>query len=137
MPDWAVTEIRERGLRAWASLDLEERRVKAEAEEKAEQKKEWEDYCVEQRAFLDEMIRKIKKRNFGWRRFTDSGNRPVKLRGREREKGLVRPKQQKKPVMEKENIHAGLSRFILISASCILISASCISKLYQHLRRLR
>uniref|UniRef100_A0A8I7BCP1 Uncharacterized protein n=1 Tax=Hordeum vulgare subsp. vulgare TaxID=112509 RepID=A0A8I7BCP1_HORVV len=58
MPDWAVTEIRERGRRAWASLDLEERRAKAEAEEKAEQKKEWKDYCVEQRAFIDEMIRK-------------------------------------------------------------------------------
>uniref|UniRef100_A0A8I6XP47 Uncharacterized protein n=1 Tax=Hordeum vulgare subsp. vulgare TaxID=112509 RepID=A0A8I6XP47_HORVV len=58
MPDWAVTEIRERGRRAWASLDFEERRAKAEAEEKAEQKKEWEDYCVEQRAFIDEMIRK-------------------------------------------------------------------------------
>ena len=35
MPDWAVTEIRERGRRAWASLDLEERCEKAEAEEKA------------------------------------------------------------------------------------------------------
>ncbi|KAI5018117.1 hypothetical protein ZWY2020_043005 [Hordeum vulgare] len=58
MPDWAVTEIRERGRRAWASWDLEERREKAEAEEKAAQKKEWEEYCVEQRAFLDEMIRK-------------------------------------------------------------------------------
>uniref|UniRef100_A0A8I6XDN8 Uncharacterized protein n=1 Tax=Hordeum vulgare subsp. vulgare TaxID=112509 RepID=A0A8I6XDN8_HORVV len=58
MQDWAVTEIRERGRHAWASLDLEERRAKAEAEEKAEQKKEWEDYCVEQRAFIDEMIRK-------------------------------------------------------------------------------
>uniref|UniRef100_A0A8I6WIR8 Uncharacterized protein n=1 Tax=Hordeum vulgare subsp. vulgare TaxID=112509 RepID=A0A8I6WIR8_HORVV len=58
MPYWAVTEIRERGRRAWATLDLEERRAKAEAEEKAEQKKEWEDYFVEQRAFIDEMIRK-------------------------------------------------------------------------------
>uniref|UniRef100_A0A8I6X9N6 Uncharacterized protein n=1 Tax=Hordeum vulgare subsp. vulgare TaxID=112509 RepID=A0A8I6X9N6_HORVV len=58
MPDWTVTEIRERGRRAWASLDLEERREKAEAEEKAEQKKEWEDYCVEQSAFLNEMKRK-------------------------------------------------------------------------------
>uniref|UniRef100_A0A8I6WF42 Uncharacterized protein n=1 Tax=Hordeum vulgare subsp. vulgare TaxID=112509 RepID=A0A8I6WF42_HORVV len=35
MPDWAVIEIRERGRRAWASLDLEERCEKAEAEEKA------------------------------------------------------------------------------------------------------
>uniref|UniRef100_A0A8I7B1K6 Uncharacterized protein n=1 Tax=Hordeum vulgare subsp. vulgare TaxID=112509 RepID=A0A8I7B1K6_HORVV len=58
MPDWAVTEIRERGRRAWASLDLEERREKAEAEEKATQKKEWEEYCVEQRAFINEMKRK-------------------------------------------------------------------------------
>uniref|UniRef100_A0A8I7BF96 Uncharacterized protein n=1 Tax=Hordeum vulgare subsp. vulgare TaxID=112509 RepID=A0A8I7BF96_HORVV len=58
MPDRAVTEIRERGRRAWASWDLEEGREKAEAEEKAAQKKEWEEYCVEQRVFLDEMIRK-------------------------------------------------------------------------------
>uniref|UniRef100_A0A8I6XQG8 Uncharacterized protein n=1 Tax=Hordeum vulgare subsp. vulgare TaxID=112509 RepID=A0A8I6XQG8_HORVV len=58
MPDWEVTEIRERGRRAWASWDLEERRDKAEAEEKSAQKKEWEEYCVEQWAFLDEMIRK-------------------------------------------------------------------------------
>uniref|UniRef100_A0A8I6Z7P5 Uncharacterized protein n=1 Tax=Hordeum vulgare subsp. vulgare TaxID=112509 RepID=A0A8I6Z7P5_HORVV len=58
MPDWTVTESRERGRRAWASWDLEERREKAEAEEKAAQKKEWEEYCVEHRAFLDEMIRK-------------------------------------------------------------------------------
>uniref|UniRef100_A0A8I6YL58 GRF-type domain-containing protein n=1 Tax=Hordeum vulgare subsp. vulgare TaxID=112509 RepID=A0A8I6YL58_HORVV len=57
MPDWAVTEICERGRRAWASLDLEERREKAEAEEKAAQKKEWKEYCVEQRAFLDEVYR--------------------------------------------------------------------------------
>uniref|UniRef100_A0A8I6X2R5 Uncharacterized protein n=1 Tax=Hordeum vulgare subsp. vulgare TaxID=112509 RepID=A0A8I6X2R5_HORVV len=58
MPDWAVTEIRGRGRRAWASLDLEESRTKAKAEEKAAEKKEWEEYCVQQRAFLDEMIRK-------------------------------------------------------------------------------
>uniref|UniRef100_A0A8I6X180 Uncharacterized protein n=1 Tax=Hordeum vulgare subsp. vulgare TaxID=112509 RepID=A0A8I6X180_HORVV len=58
MPDWTVTEIHERGRRAWVSLDLEERRAKAEAEEKAAEKKEWEEYCVEQRAFLDEMISK-------------------------------------------------------------------------------
>ena len=62
MPDWAVTEIRERGRRAWASWDLEERREKAEAEEKAAQKKEWEEYCVEQRAFIDEMERKKPRR---------------------------------------------------------------------------
>uniref|UniRef100_A0A8I6YNS1 Uncharacterized protein n=1 Tax=Hordeum vulgare subsp. vulgare TaxID=112509 RepID=A0A8I6YNS1_HORVV len=58
MSDWAVTEIRERGRHAWASLDLEERRAKAEAEEKAAEKKEWEEHCVEQRAFIDEMKRK-------------------------------------------------------------------------------
>uniref|UniRef100_A0A8I6XM67 Uncharacterized protein n=1 Tax=Hordeum vulgare subsp. vulgare TaxID=112509 RepID=A0A8I6XM67_HORVV len=58
MPDSAVTDIRERRRRAWASLDLEEHRVKAEAEEKAAEKKEWEEYCVEQRAFIDDMKRK-------------------------------------------------------------------------------
>ena len=136
MPDWAVTEIRERGRRAWASLDLEECRVKAEAEEKAEQKNEWEDYCVEQRAFIDEMIMKNEEEKLRLEEVTDSGNMSVKLRGREREKGLMRPKQQKKPVMEKENIHAGLSRFILISASCILISASCASMLYLNFSKL-
>ena len=57
-PDWAVTEIRERGRRAWASLDAEERRAKAAAEEKAEQEREWQEYCVKQRAFLDEMKKK-------------------------------------------------------------------------------
>ena len=56
--DWAVTEIRERGRRAWASLDAEERRAKAAADEKAEQEREWQEYCVKQRAFLDEMKKK-------------------------------------------------------------------------------
>ena len=54
-PEWAVTEIRERGRRAWASLDAEERRAKAAADEKAEQEREWQEYCVKQWAFLDEM----------------------------------------------------------------------------------
>ena len=40
MPAWAVTEIRERSRRAWNSLFAEERREKAEAEEKAEQERE-------------------------------------------------------------------------------------------------
>ena len=31
---------------------------------------------------------------------------------KERKKGLVRPRQQKKLVMGKENIHVGLSRFM-------------------------
>ena len=81
-PDWAVTEIRERGRRAWASLDVEERHAKAEAEEKAEQEREWQEYCVKQRAFLDEMKKKTEKRDYDWRRFTDSDRRPVRLRGR-------------------------------------------------------
>uniref|UniRef100_A0A8I6XRR7 Uncharacterized protein n=1 Tax=Hordeum vulgare subsp. vulgare TaxID=112509 RepID=A0A8I6XRR7_HORVV len=61
MPDWAVIEIRERGRRAWASLDLEECRAKAEAEEKATENKGWEEYCVEQRAFIDEIKRKTQE----------------------------------------------------------------------------
>ena len=40
MPAWAVTEIRERSRRAWNSLFAEERREKAEAEEKAERERE-------------------------------------------------------------------------------------------------
>ena len=47
MPAWAVTEIRERSRRAWNSLFAEERREKAEAEEKAEQERELKEYYAE------------------------------------------------------------------------------------------
>ena len=40
MPAWAVTEIRERSHRAWNSFYAEERREKAEADEKADQERE-------------------------------------------------------------------------------------------------
>ena len=42
MPAWAMTEIHERSRRAWNSFSFyaEERREKAEAEEKAEQERE-------------------------------------------------------------------------------------------------
>uniref|UniRef100_A0A8I6WIS5 Uncharacterized protein n=1 Tax=Hordeum vulgare subsp. vulgare TaxID=112509 RepID=A0A8I6WIS5_HORVV len=58
MQDLVVTEIRERGRRAWANFDLEEHRKKAEAEEKAKEKREWQEYYVEQRAMIDEMLKK-------------------------------------------------------------------------------
>ena len=52
MPAWAVTEIRERSRRAWNSLFAEERREKAEAEEKAEQERELKEYYAEQHRFF-------------------------------------------------------------------------------------
>jgi len=51
-PAWAVTEIRERSRRAWNSLFAEERREKAEAEEKAEQERELKEYYAEQHRFF-------------------------------------------------------------------------------------
>ena len=47
--------------RAWASLDAEERRAKAAEDEKAEQEREWQEYCVKQRAFLDEMKKETRE----------------------------------------------------------------------------
>ena len=47
MPAWAVTEICERSHRAWNSFYAEERREKAEAEEKAEQERELKEYYAE------------------------------------------------------------------------------------------
>ena len=57
-PAWAVTEIRERSRRAWNSLFAEERREKAEAEEKAEQERELKEYYAEQHRFFEEMGKK-------------------------------------------------------------------------------
>ncbi|XBI73049.1 hypothetical protein VPH35_066876 [Triticum aestivum] len=111
-PAWAVTEIRERSRRAWNSLFAEERREKAEAEEKAEQERELKEYYAEQHRVFQEMGKKTGKRLVAWRSRNNSERRLVRLRGRERKKGLVRPRQQKKLAMEKENIHAGLSRFL-------------------------
>ena len=59
MPAWAVTEIRERSRCAWNSFYAEERREKAEAEEKAEQERELKEYYAEQhRFFFQEMGKK-------------------------------------------------------------------------------
>ena len=112
MPAWAVTEIRERSRRAWNSLFTEERREKAETEEKVEQERELKEYYAEQHRVFQEMGKKTGKRLVAWRSRNNSERRLVRLRGRERKKGLVRPRQQKKLAMEKENIHAGLSRFL-------------------------
>ncbi|XBI76866.1 hypothetical protein VPH35_070053 [Triticum aestivum] len=58
MPDWAVTEIRERSRRAWNSLFAEERREKAEAREKAEQERELKEYYAEQHRFFKDLGKK-------------------------------------------------------------------------------
>ena len=58
MPDWAVTEIRERGHRAWESFYREERREKAVAEEKAEQERELNEYRAEQKLFFQGLLKK-------------------------------------------------------------------------------
>ena len=58
MPDWAVTEIRERGRRAWESFHREERREKAAAEEKAEQERELNEYRAEQKLFFQGLLKK-------------------------------------------------------------------------------
>ena len=58
MPAWAVTEIRERSRCAWNSFYAEERREKAEAEEKAEQERELKEYYAEQHRFFQEMGKK-------------------------------------------------------------------------------
>ena len=111
MPDWAVTEIRERGHRAWESFYREERREKAAAEEKAEQERELNEYRVEQKLFFQGLLKK--NREEGLRMEEEERQRKeTREAERQRKKGLVRPRQQKMLVMGKENIHAALSRFV-------------------------
>jgi hypothetical protein len=112
MPDWAVAEIRKRGQRAWASFHREEQREKAAAEQKAEEERELNEDKAKKKLLFQSWKKEMKKRFFAWRRRNGCARRLVRRRGRERKKGLVRPRQQKMLVMGKENIHAGLSRFV-------------------------
>ena len=91
-PAWAVTEIRERSRRAWNSLFAEERREKAEAEEKAEQERELKEYYAEQHRLFQDLGKKNREEARRMEERNDSERRLVRRRGRERKKGLVRPR---------------------------------------------
>ena len=78
---WAVTEIRERSRRAWNSFYAEERREKAEAEEKAEQERELKEYYAEQKGYFQDLLKKNRE---GARRMEEQERQQKKAREVER-----------------------------------------------------
>ena len=84
-PAWAVTEIRERSRRAWNSLFAEERREKAEAEEKAEQERELKEYYAEQHRFFQDLGKKNREEA-----------RPMEEQERQRKEAREAKRQRKK-----------------------------------------
>jgi hypothetical protein len=105
----AIAEIDRRSHRAWESLYAEERVQKAATREKAEREKELKEYREEQRRFFQELGGKIGRRSNACRRRNGSARRPVRRKGREREKGLLRQRQQKNVAIRQENDLSGLS----------------------------
>ena len=92
MPAWAVTEIRERSRHAWNSLFAEERREKAEAEEKAEQEKELKKYYAEKRAFFGDLLKKNREKQ---RRLEELERQRKEAREAERQRKKERAREAK------------------------------------------
>ena len=92
MPAWAVTEICQRSRRAWNSFYAEERREKAEAEEKAEQERELKEYYVEQHRFFQDLGKKNREEA---RRMEEQERQRKEAREAERQRKKERARQAK------------------------------------------
>ena len=92
MPAWAMTEIRERSRRAWNNFYAEERREKAEAEEKAEQERELKKYYAEQHQFFQDLGKKNREEA---RRMEEQEWQRKEAREAERQRKKERARQAK------------------------------------------
>ena len=92
MPAWAMTEIRERSRRAWNSFYAEERREKAEAEEKAEQERELKEYYAKQHRFFHDLGKKNREEA---RRMEEQERQRKEAREAERQRKKEKARQAK------------------------------------------